>query len=134
MQLDGTMNVLVVDDELEMAEMIADELRDRGYGVVALNSSVEALDFLKRENFDMLITDLRMPHVDGLSLLRASRKLDPSRPVIVITGHGAIDTALEAHRQGAFQYLTKPFSLVHLLDLMRAALAPETPGERATDP
>ena len=95
---------------------------DRGYNAVALRSGREALERLQHEHFDALVTDLRMPGIDGMGLLRASRALDPSRPVIVMTGHGAIDTALEAASQGAFHYITKPFSLVHLVELIEAAL------------
>jgi DNA-binding NtrC family response regulator len=113
---------LVVDDEFEMAAMVADELGDRGYGAVALRYGREALVRLEHEAFDALITDLRMPDVDGLSLLRASRALDPSRPVIVMTGHMAIDTALEAVNQGAFHYVIKPFNLAHLVELLEEAL------------
>src|SRR5580700_5643108 len=105
MLLETGPRVLIVDDELEMAEMIADELGDRGYRALALSSGREALDRLRRETYDALITDLRMPDADGLRLLRESRALDPSRPVIVMTGHGAIDTALEADRCGAFYYI-----------------------------
>jgi DNA-binding NtrC family response regulator len=116
------LRILVVDDELEMAAVIAEELGDRGYDAVALRSGAAALERLRHGAFDAIVTDLRMPDVDGLKLLRASRALDPSRPVIVMTGHGAIDTALEAAGQGAFHYLTKPFSLSHLVELIETAL------------
>jgi DNA-binding NtrC family response regulator len=126
MPREDALRVLVVDDELEMAAMIVEELGDRGYRAVALRSGRDAIERLRGEHFDALITDLRMPGVDGLRLLRASRALDPSRPVIVMTGHGALDTALEASRHGAFHYLTKPFSLARLVDLLESAL-----GEQA---
>jgi DNA-binding NtrC family response regulator len=136
MPREGALRILVVDDDLEMAGMIVEELGDRGYRAVALRSGRAAIDRLWGEHFDALITDLRMPGVDGLGVLRASRALDPSRPVIVMTGHGAIDTALEASRQGAFHYLTKPFSLTRLLDLLESALgvraAPEAPQGEPT--
>lgn len=118
----AALRILVVDDEIEMASMIAEELADRGYSVVALASPTEALERLKDEPFDALITDLSMPHVDGIGLLRMSRAFDPSRPVIVITGHAAIDIAIEASAYGAFHYLSKPFSLVRLVELVDAAL------------
>ncbi len=118
----GPARILVVDDDFEMAEMIVEELGDRGYSAVALRSGAVAVERLQHEPFDVLVTDLRMPGMDGLSLLRASRALDPSRPVIVMTGHGAIDTALETTNRGAFHYLTKPFTLAHLVELLEAAL------------
>lgn len=132
----GALRVLVVDDRLEMAELVADELRDHGYSAVALNSGREALDFLRRENFDALITDLRMPEVDGLELSRASRELDPSRPVIIMTAYGTLNGALDADRHGALQYLTKPFSLSRLVDLLgsnRRARTPEASLSRARE-
>jgi DNA-binding NtrC family response regulator len=118
----AVLRILVVDDDIEMAAVIVDELCERGYSAVALRSGREAIERLRHESFDALVTDLRMPDVDGLRLLRTSRELDPSRPVIVMTGHGAIDTALEAACQGAYHYLTKPFSLGHLVELIEAAL------------
>jgi DNA-binding NtrC family response regulator len=122
MQDKAALRVLVVDDEFEMAAVIAEELSDRGYSAVAMRSGHDALERLRHESFDALVTDLRMPGVDGLKLLRASRELDPSRPVIVMTGHGAIDTALETAYQGAFHYITKPFNLAHLVELVERAL------------
>jgi two-component system response regulator HydG len=114
--------VLVVDDKLEMAEMLADGLSDRGFDAVALASSREALLKLEAERVDALVTDLRMPEVDGLALLAASRRLAPTRPVIVMTAFGAIDTAIESIRQGASHYLTKPFKLEELVVFLERAL------------
>jgi len=110
--------VLVVDDEFEMAALLADVLDDRGFSALALQSGKEAFERLQRESFDAVVTDLRMPGFDGLRLVRKSRELDPTRPVIVMTGHGAIDSALEASRQGAYHYLMK-----HLVNLIEQALA-----------
>ena len=114
--------VLIVDDRLEMAEMLAEGLADHGYELVPVASSREALARLEAEPIDALVTDLRMPEVDGLQLLAASRRLDPSRPVIVMTAYGAIDTAIESIRQGAYHYLTKPFRLEELVIFLRRAL------------
>jgi two-component system response regulator HydG len=111
---DSRASVLVVDDRLEMAETLADGLRDQGYEVTAVASSQTALEKLENDRFDALITDLRMPHVDGLALLQASRRLAPNRPVIVMTAFGAIDSAVESIRLGAAHYLTKPFKLEEL--------------------
>src|SRR5689334_7823699 len=96
--------VLVVDDQLSMAEMLCDGLSERGYDV------------------DALVTDLRMPHVDGLELLAISRKAAPDRPVIVMTAFSAIDSAVESIRQGAYHYLTKPFKVEELALFLGRAL------------
>ena len=114
--------ILVVDDNLEMARTLADGLTDRGYEAVAAGSGSQALAQLAREPFDALVTDLRMPDVDGLELLSASRKLDPDRPVIVMTAYSAIDTAVESIRLGAYHYLTKPFKQEELAIFLERAL------------
>ncbi len=106
--------VLVVDDEREMAEMVADGLRDRGYEATATASSEEAITRLEEDTFDALVTDLRMPRVDGLALLAEARRAAPDLPVIVMTAYGAIDSAIESIRRGASHYLTKPFKLEEL--------------------
>ena len=114
--------VLVVDDRLEMAEMLADGLADHGYDPVPIASSRDALARLEAERVDALVTDLRMPEIDGIELLASSRRLDPQRPVIVMTAYGAIDTAIESIRQGAYHYLTKPFRLEELVIFLGRAL------------
>jgi DNA-binding NtrC family response regulator len=117
-----SVRVLVVDDRPEMAEMIADDLDDRGYETVAVSSGREALRVLTSERIDVLVTDLRMPEVDGLRLLRASRELDPSRPVILMTAFEALDNAIEASELGVCHYLTKPFRLDLLARLLQRAI------------
>lgn len=112
------MRVLVVDDRPEMAEMIADHLCDRGYEATATSSGEEALRVLRTCRVDVLVTDLRMPDVNGFDLLSASMDLDPSRTVILMTGYGGLDTALEATQRGAFQFLTKPFRLDALVRVL----------------
>ena len=114
--------VLVVDDHLSMAETLAEGLAESGYEAVALASSREAAQRLVKEPFDALVTDLRMPEVDGLELLKISRAAAPARPVIVMTAHSAIETAIESIRQGAFHYLTKPFKLDELELFLHRAL------------
>src|SRR5262249_58077761 len=100
--------VLVVDDHLSMAEMVAEGLTDCVYDAVPVGSVREGLRRLTSEPFDALVTDLRMPDVDGLDLLAQAKKAAPERPVIVMTAHGAVDTAIESIRRGAYHYLTKP--------------------------
>ena len=114
--------ILVVDDKPDMAEMVADDLCDRGYQGVAVSSGAEALHLLQTQRFDALGTDLRMPDVDGFALLRASQSLDPSRPVILMTAFAAIDTAMRAFEVGAYQYMMKPFRLEVLAQVLAKAL------------
>jgi two-component system response regulator HydG len=110
----GGPRILVVDDERAMAEMLADGLADHGYRATALTASAEAALRLRDEPFDALVTDLRMPGVDGLALLAEARRLHPDLPVIMMTAYGAVDSAVESIRRGASHYLTKPFKLEEL--------------------
>ena len=114
--------VLVVDDNWEMARTLADNLCDRDFDAVAVGSGNAAAEILKTENIDALVTDLRMPKVDGLDLLALSRSLSPERPVLIMTAYSAIDTAVESIRQGAYHYLTKPFKVEELALFLRRAL------------
>jgi two-component system, NtrC family, response regulator HydG len=118
----GKGRVLVVDDELSMAEMLADGLSERGFEGVALGSSTEAARRLGEEHFDALATDLRMPGLDGLELLSVARRVAPDCPVVVMTAYSAIDTAVESIRRGAYHYLTKPFKLDELAIFLERAL------------
>lgn len=116
-------HILIVDDQPEMASLVADALVDHGYVAFAAYSGREALDILRSERVDVVVTDLTMPKVDGLDVLRASQRLDPKRPVILMTGFGAIDSALQAFEVGAYQYLLKPFRMETLAAVLRKALA-----------
>ena len=114
--------VLVVDDNREMADTLAEGLAERGYAAVACASSADAVKRIDEDTFDALVTDLRMPGVDGMGLLSASRRVAPERPVIVMTGYGAIETAVDAIREGAYHYMTKPFSVDELALFLGRAL------------
>ena len=115
--------ILVVDDQSEMATVIADALVDYGYTAYAAYSGSRALEMLREERMDAVVTDLTMPRVNGLDVLRASQRLDPSRPVILMTGFGAVDSALQAFEVGAHQYILKPFRIEALAAVLRKALA-----------
>ena len=118
----GVPTVLVVDDRLEMAKVIAEELTAHGYRALATSSGREALERLRAERIDALVTDIAMPGVGGLELLRASMLLDPSRPVIVMTAYTTLELALETTTDGAYHYLPKPFRLDVLLRTVGRAL------------
>jgi two-component system response regulator HydG len=114
--------VLVVDDQPAMAEMVGDALDEQGMEAVVVSSGKEAARRLEKERVDALVTDLRMPDLDGLELLALSQKLSPERPVIVMTAYGAIDSAIESIRRGASHYLTKPFKLEELVIFLQRSL------------
>ncbi|MFA4874534.1 MAG: sigma-54 dependent transcriptional regulator [bacterium] len=102
--------ILVADDNKEMCEIIRHFLTSKGYGVDIAADGHLAIDKVRRESFDVLLTDLRMPEMDGMEVLRKVREISPSTMVIVITAFGTIENAVEAMRQGAFDYVLKPFS------------------------
>jgi two-component system response regulator HydG len=113
--------LLLVDDDLDMLEALADGIGEHGFEVIAARSAEAALGHLGEERFDVMVTDLRMGGADGLTLLAEARAIDPELPVIVMTAYGAIDTAIEAVRRGAFHYLTKPFRVDELVIYVRRA-------------
>ncbi|HVW24608.1 MAG TPA: sigma-54 dependent transcriptional regulator [Polyangiaceae bacterium] len=115
--------VLIVDDDRALAETLGEGLFDRGYDAVTLASSNEAARRLGADDVDALVTDLRMPGVDGLGLLELSRRAAPERPVIVMTAYSAVESAIESIRRGAYHYLTKPFKVDELALFLDRALA-----------
>jgi two-component system response regulator HydG len=115
--------ILVADDDLALVETLSDGLSDAGYDVHGTGSSLDAKKLLETQDFDALVTDLRMPGVDGLGLLGVSQKLSRERPVIVMTAYSAVDTAVESIRMGAYHYLTKPFKVAELALFLGRALA-----------
>jgi DNA-binding NtrC family response regulator len=101
-------SILVVDDERASRESLVDVLTDEGYEVVAAANGEEALKAIESSEFDLVITDLRMPGIDGVALLREVRKLCPQTLVILVTAYASVETAVEALRQGAHDYMIKP--------------------------
>ncbi len=106
--------ILVVDDELSMREMLRIVLRRDGYEVVLAESGREAIERLRTEPFDLLLSDIRMPDVSGVDVLRTAKALDPGIVAFMMTAFASTDTAVEAMRLGALDYFTKPFSMDEL--------------------
>lgn len=115
--------VLVVDDLPHVREAIAANLLAIGYDVVALPSAIAALERLEHESFDVVLTDLQMPGMDGLEFIRRIQKRQFGVQVVVITAYADVDSAVEAMRHGAFDYVKKPFSAEQLEELVAAAMA-----------
>ncbi len=107
--------ILVVDDEVRMATLIRRELEDHGHEVVTACDGSSALEQLSRGTFDLLLTDLRMPGMDGLDLLREARKVAPGTEVVLMTAYASAQTAVQAMKSGAYDYLIKPFEMDELL-------------------
>lgn len=108
--------ILIVDDEMDMLELLELIITDRtDYQVVTTNSPLEVPELLKKDSFDLLITDLRMPDIDGIELIEMVKQIDDQIPFIIITAYGTIESAVEAMRKGAFDYITKPFRQEQIL-------------------
>src|SRR5437870_5158335 len=103
--------VLVVDDERSMRELLAIMLRQAGHEVTVAEGGEQAVEVIKSESFDLVITDLRMRKVDGIAVLRAAKEHSPSTVVLVVTAFASTETAVEAMKLGAYDYVTKPFKL-----------------------
>ena len=114
--------VLLVDDEPEWGDALGAQLQRRGFDAQVVRDGPSALARLESQEFDALVTDLRLEHGDGVSLMVQAQELAPQLPTIVMTAYGAIDTAVEAIRRGAFHYLTKPFGIDELVLFLRRAL------------
>ena len=113
--------VLVVDDVRDMAETVARYLASHGFEATAVTGGAEALARFAAEPADVVLTDLRMKTVDGMDVLDAIRQSAPAVPVVIMTAFGAIDTAIEAMRRGAYHYVTKPFKLEMVCLLLERA-------------
>jgi len=113
--------ILLVDDEAVFANNMSKLLNRRGYQVTAVNSGDAALQALMNNSFDVMVLDLKMPGMDGIAVLHEMRKLGLFTEVLVLTGHGSIDTALEAIQLGAYDYLTKPCEIAELVSKIEAA-------------
>src|SRR6266850_665793 len=120
---------LVVDDEHTLRESCASVLRSEGYDVTVCGRGQESLDLLKRRPFDIVLVDLYMSQVDGLALLRAALATNPETIVIVMTGNPSVESSVEALRQGAWDYLPKPFSAQHLQITRRRATSNRSSSE-----
>ena len=103
--------VLIVDDEKSMRDLLTITLEKAGYDVTAAEGGEAAIEAIRKDSFDTIITDLRMPRVDGMQVLRAARDLSPETAVIVVTAVASTETAVEAMKLGAYDYITKPFKL-----------------------
>ena len=114
--------VLIVDDEQNILLYLSEALEDEGYAITTKGSGKEAVTVLEKENFDLILVDLKLRDIDGLEVMREAKKYSPDTVVIMLTGHGSLETAVEAMRFGAFDYLLKPCSIQDLRTSLRRGL------------
>jgi DNA-binding NtrC family response regulator len=113
--------ILLVDDEADLVEFLAHLLLKRGYTVTATMSGAEAIEAVEAQVFDVALLDLKMPQMDGIEVLTKIREIQPYLEVIMITGHGSTNSALEAGRLNAFRYMLKPYKVEELLEQIQEA-------------
>ena len=114
--------ILVVDDERGLREVLSIMLKRAGYAVIEASDGEEAIGHINKEIFDLVITDLRMPKADGMAVLKAVKSSSPETVVLVITAFATADSAVDAMKQGAYDYLTKPFQVDEVQLIIRNAL------------
>jgi len=120
--MERQINILVVDDEQIVLDSVKKHLRKTDYNVQTVSSVQKALLMMEQMEFDLVLTDLMMPHIDGLELMEIVKSRYPKVPVIMITGYAAADTARQATRLGAFDNVAKPFSKAELITAINRAL------------
>ncbi|HSR11470.1 MAG TPA: sigma-54 dependent transcriptional regulator [Thermodesulfobacteriota bacterium] len=117
--MNQSFEILVIDDEKVQLEMLRGFLAKQGYGVETASEGREAVEKFRRGSFDLILTDYRMPGMDGLQLLKEIRGINPEAVVVILTAYGTVGTAVAAMKEGAYDYLTKPIDLEELILLIR---------------
>jgi len=115
-------SILVVEDENIARRNLEHILKKEGYDVIAADSGAKALDWLRRRDFDLVLTDLMMEKVDGMQVLEKTRELQPYTEVIMITGYASVDSAVAAMKEGAYHYIAKPYRIDEIRQIVRQAL------------
>lgn len=118
----GQIKLLLVDDEKGFADIIAKRMSKRDIDVTKAYSGVEALQAIRKANFDVAVLDLKMEDMDGIEILKIFKKMDPDLAVIMLTGHGSEAAARDGIKFGAFDYLTKPCDLEELIKKIQEAV------------
>ncbi|GER93785.1 sigma-54-dependent Fis family transcriptional regulator [hot springs metagenome] len=118
----NTTNILVIDDDLRMRQFIGDLLKEEGISHLITDDSRNALKIINEQGIDIVITDLKMPNIDGIGILEHAKEINPDIIVIVITGYGTIESAIEAMKKGAYDYIQKPFEPDDFLMLLKRAI------------
>jgi len=119
--------ILVVDDELSMREFLKILLEKEGFEVITASEATSAIDLIKKQDFDLILSDIKMPGMGGLTLLEKIKEINNSLPVIMITAYASPENAVIAMKSGAFDYITKPFKVDEILKIIKSAISAAVP-------
>jgi DNA-binding NtrC family response regulator len=122
----GTLKIFIVEDEKILRISLADDLRDAGYNVQEFDDPIKALEAIQTEPPDLVITDIKMPQMDGLALLSKTKYYNPDTDVIIMTAYASEESKLEAIKKGAFKYIKKPFQNNEILQLLEQIKKPRS--------
>lgn len=111
--------VLIVDDEMIMRDSLSAWLEDEGFETITTEWALDALKIIKNRPIDVAIVDIKMPVMDGIMLLKKIKEINSELPIIMITAHATVESAIEAMKEGAYDYVMKPFPLEKLTNLIR---------------
>ena len=109
------MQILLIDDDINLSRVLSYQLQKNGYDTKTANSGSAGLELFNKNSFDIVITDIQMPDISGIDVLKNIRRINAKVVVIIITAHGSVDNAIEACKIGANDYITKPFGQEQLL-------------------
>ena len=123
--------ILIADDEDSLRWVLEKGFRGAGYQVTAVKDGTAAFAQIESSPFDLILLDVRMPGMDGLTLLKRTRELRPDAQIVIMTAHGTMETAIQAMQQGAYDYLAKPFDLDEALLLAERAMTPSGSRRRS---
>jgi DNA-binding NtrC family response regulator len=115
--------LILIDDEVGFTTVMAKRLSRRGFEVTSAFSGAEAIQAVRKSEFDVAVLDLKMEDIDGIEVLKIFKKMDPDMPVIMLTGHGSEKSADEGLEYGAYDYLFKPYEFDELLDKIHSAVS-----------
>lgn len=115
-------SLLVVDDELLIRDLLYDFFHGQGWDIAVAESAEKALEMLRNKSFDLLLTDLKMPQMDGMALTEEVRSQFPQLPIVIMTGYPSVDTAVAALRQQVADYIIKPFNINQLHKLIKTKI------------
>ncbi|MCK4942583.1 MAG: sigma-54-dependent Fis family transcriptional regulator, partial [Candidatus Aminicenantes bacterium] len=109
MSLKNSIKILVVDDDMIVRDSMGNWLLEEGYQVDTIDNGHDALEMIKTDTYDLAVVDIKMPGMDGIELLKLSKEIYPDLPILVMTAYASVDTAVQAMKDGAFDYIVKPF-------------------------